>query len=265
VSKVQISAIAAMVLLVYTSVLASHITMATDYSVSDAADGLTLRTTTRNQGDETAYEVRVEARIGDRNFTGPSFSRLDVNETTSADFSVHDALHLPGRYPVLVKVHYQDANGYPFTASSVGFYDFQHPAISRVRIRAADAGIPSNGGGSIRFSIRNNDSVKRDLMLTLQLPDELATLKYRDRLSIGPKQSRSLQYPVDNFSALENSGYAVTLVAEYDDGGTHYSSAGSGIVRITGPDIPERKIVWVVAAIAAVVLLLPVISRLRRK
>jgi len=265
VSKAQIYALAAIALLVSTIVLASHITMVTDYSVTDATDGLTLGVTTTNRGDETAYEVQFEVQIADQNFTSPSLPQLGVNETTSADFSVHDAFHLPGHYPVLVKVHYQDANKYPFTATSIGFYDFQHPALSKVMVRAEDASIPSDGEGTVKYSIRNNDSVKHDLTLTLHLPDELATLKYRDRLTIGPRQSKSLQYPVDNFSALENSGYAVALVAEYEDGKSHYSSAGSGTVRITGPDFPGGKIIWMVVAISGVVLLLAIISRLRRK
>jgi hypothetical protein len=165
---------------------------------------------------------------------------------------------------VLVKVHYQDANKYPFTAASVGFYDFQYPVVSKVLIRAEDAVIPSNGKVAVNYTVRNNDSVEHDLILTLQLPDELATLKYSDGLSIGPGQSKSLQYVMENFSALENSAYAVALVADYEDGERHYSTAGSGTVRITGPDTLGVDMLRVVAAISAVVLAFLIIIRLRR-
>ena len=74
--------------------------------------------------------------------------QLGVNETTSSDLSIQDAFDLPGHYPVLIKTHYQDANTYPFTALSVGFYDFQRPAVSKILIRAEDASIPVQWQGN---------------------------------------------------------------------------------------------------------------------
>ena len=257
-------ALAVIALLVSISVMASRITMVTDYSVTEGPDGLTLDVKATNQGDEPAYGIQFEVRIGDRNFTSTSVPLLGVNKTTSADFSIHDIFPLPGHYPVLVKVHYQDANKYPFTAASVGFYDYQHPVVSRVLIRSEDAVIPSNGKGAVNYTVRNNDSVEHDLILTLHLPDELATLKYSDGLSIGPGQTKSLQYTIENFSALENSGYAIALVAEYEDGKSHYSTAGSGTIRITGPDTMGGYLPWAVVVFAAVVVAFPVIFRLRR-
>lgn len=257
-------ALALIALLASTSAVASHITLATDFSARNETAGLTLNVSTRNLGDETAYGIQSEVQIVNRSFVSTRVAQLAVNETMAAEFSIRDIFHLPGHYPVFIKTHYQDANAYPFTALSVGFYDFQHPVVSRVLIRAQDATVPSNGKGTVEYSIRNNDSVRRDLTLTLQLPDELATEKYIDRLSIGPRQTRTLQYSVENFSALENSSYAVTLVAEYEDGKSHFSTAGSGAIRISRPDTVSGKMLWIVAAISAVILALVIIIRLLR-
>ena len=124
---------------------------------------------------------------------------------------------------------------------------------------------PFNGKGTMQYTVRNNDAVERDLHLALHLPDELAALKDSESLNIGPRQSKSLQYTVENFSALENSGYAVALVAEYDDGNTHYSTAGTGTIRITAPDTMDGYLPWVAAVAAAIVLAFLIIIRLRRK
>jgi len=248
-----------------TNVVASFISMATGYSVTEGPDGLTLNVTSKNQGDEPAYEIQFEVQIGNHNYTSTSVPQLGVNETTSTEFLIHDGFHLPGHYPVLIKIHYQDANRYPFTALSVGFYDFQNPVVSKVLIRAKDSSIPANGKGTMHYTVRNNDSVERDLVLKLHLPDELATLKDSDSLTIGPKQSMSLQYTIENFSALVNSGYAIALVAEYEDGKSHYSAAGSGTIRIIEPNAMNVYLPWVVAAATAVFLAFLIIVRIRRK
>ena len=260
-----ICVLVAVTLLASTNLVASYITMASDFSVTEGSDGLTLSVKTRNQGDEPAYGIQFEVQIGNQTFTSTSVPQLGVNETTSSDLSIHDVFHLPGHYPVLIKTHYQDANTYPFTALAVGFYDFQYPVVSKVLIRAENASMPSNGKGTMKYTIRNNDSVERELVLTLHLPDELAALKDSDSLTIGPKQSKSLKYTIENFSALENSGYAIALVAEYEDGKNHYSTAGSGTISITEPITMDKYLLWIVAVVSAVVLAGLIIIRLRRK
>jgi len=246
--------------------MASYITMVTDFSVTEGADGHTLNVRTKNQGDEPAYGIQFEVQIGNQTFTSASVPQLGVNEATSSDFSIHDVFQLPGHYPVLIKIHYKDANTYPFTSLAVGFYDFQRPVVSKILIRGEESAIPSNGKGVVKYTVRNNDSVAHDLELALHLPDELAALKDSDRLTIGPKQSESLQYTLENFSALENSSYAIALVAGYEDGTSHYSSAGSATVRITEPDVVDEYQIWAVAAaVSIVVLMLLIIIRLRRK
>ena len=262
----SIYALIAVTLLVSGNVMASYITLVTSFSVAEGTEGLTLDITTRNQGDEPAYGVQFEVQIGKQTFTSAAVPAQGVNETISSNFPIHDVFHLPGHYPVLIKIHYKDANTYPFTSLAVGFLDFQQPVVSKVLIRGEETSIPSNGKGVVKYTVRNNDSVEHDLELTLHLPDELAALKDSDRLTIGPKQSKLLQFTLENFSALENSEYAISLVAEYDDGKSHYSTAGASIVRIAGPETVDEYVLWAVAAaIAVVVLVLLTIIRLRRK
>lgn len=245
--------------------MASYITIVTEFSVTEESDSLTLKIKTKNQGDEPAYGIQLEVQIGEQTFTSTSVPQLGVDKTTSSDFSIQDAFHLPGHYPLLIKTHYQDANKYPFTSLAVGFYDFQYPVVSKVLIRGEESRIPSDGKGTMKYTVRNNDSVERDLVLTLHLPDELAALKDSGSLTIGPKQSKLLQYTIENFSALDNSEYAIALVAEYEDGKSHYSTAGSGFARITEPNAMDGYLPWIVAVASVVILVFLVIIRLRRK
>lgn len=148
--RLSIYAQAVLAMLVATGVPASYISMATGFSVADGSDGVTLRVTTTNRGDEPAYGIRFDVQVGTRAFTSSAVPQLAVDESASADFPVREAFQLPGRYPVVVRTHYQDVNTYPFTALHVGFHDFQHPAVSKVMIQAEDASIPVDGAGQVQ-------------------------------------------------------------------------------------------------------------------
>ncbi|MEE8343591.1 MAG: hypothetical protein V3R51_07290 [Gammaproteobacteria bacterium] len=264
--KLLAHGLAALALLFYADVNASYITMATDFLIVKKEDGLLLTVTTQNLGDEPAYGIQFEVQAGQQEFVSASVSQLGVNQKASSDFPIDNVFRLPGHYPVLIKTHYQDANAYPFTALAVGFYDFEYPVVSKVLVRAENVNIPANGKGTISFTVRNNDSVARELDITLHLPDELAVLQDKDQITIAPKGSESVRYTVENFSALENSAYAVTLVAEYEDGKYHYSAAGSGIIRIVASSFMAGYSLWTVLAAAGVLLvLLVVVILVRRK
>ncbi len=42
-----------------------------------------------------------------------------------SDYSLADVFESPGRYPIVIRTYYKDANAYPFTALTVGFYDYK--------------------------------------------------------------------------------------------------------------------------------------------
>ena len=244
--------------------VASYITMATNFSIEKDDRGLTLVVTSTNKGDEPAYDVQYEIHAGSQTFIGSSVSQLGVNKEIRQDFSIDDAFEQPGHYPVIIKTHYRDANAYPFSALTAGFYDYKAPALSGVLIRADNLKIPSNGKGVIEFTVRNSDSVAHELNLVLHLPDELAVLEEDQQRSIGPRATEILRYTLENFSALDNSSYAVVLIAEYEEEGKHYSTAGSIVVQITVPTAVSREMLWILLAVAALVIALLVVVRARR-
>ena len=246
--------------------LASYITMATEFSITATPTGLDLVVASENRGDEPSFGVQFEVQAGDKQFTSAEVPRLTVNEKTSERFPVGDAFGLPGHYPIVIKTHYKDGNAYPFSALTVGFYDHQEPVVSKVLMRTQNADIPSNGSGTVSVLVRNNDAVPRDLEVVLHLPDELAAIAERQSLQLAPGTEETLDYVVENFSALENSSYSVALIAQYEDGERHYSASGSAVVRITAPSVMTSRWIWVFGGAGAVVLvLLIVVIRRQRK
>ena len=253
-------------LLVCGAALASYITMATEFSITATPAGLELVVGSENRGDEPSYGVQLEVQAGDRQFTSAVVPRLSVNEKITERFPVDDVFGLPGHYPIVIKTHYKDANAYPFSALTVGFYDHQAPVVSKILMRAENTDIPSNGSGTVSVVVRNNDSVPRDLEVVLHLPDELATVAEQQSLQLAPGTEETLHYVVENFSALENSSYAVALIAQYEDGERHYSASGSTVARITAPSVVTSRWIWVFGGVGAVVLvLLILVIRRQRK
>ena len=245
--------------------VASYITMVTNFSIEENDQGLTLVVKSTNRGDEPAYGIQYEIRAGSQKFLGSSVAQLGVNKEIRQDFTIDDAFESPGHYPVIIKTHYRDANTYPFSALTAGFYDYKAPALSGVLIRADNLKIPSNGKGVIKFTVRNSDSVAHELNLLLHLPNELAVLEEDQQRSIGPRATEILRYTLENFSALDNSSYAVVLIAEYEEDGKHYSTAGSILVQVTVPSTFSKEMRWILLAIAALVIGLLVGVRVRRR
>ena len=240
--------------------LASFISMATEFSIAMTPAGLELVVATENRGDEASYGVQIEALVGERQFTSAVVPRLTVNEKTTARFPLGDAFSLPGQYPIVVKTHYKDGNAYPFSALTVGFYNHLEPLVSKLLLRAENADIPSNGSGTVRVVVRNSDSVPRDLEVALHLPDELVALTEQQSLRLAPGGEETLDFVVENFSALENSSYAIALIAQYEDGERHYSAAGPALARITAPSAVTTRWIWVIVVAGMLVLVLLIVA-----
>ena len=246
--------------------LASYISMKTGFSIMATPTGPELVVVSENQGDEPSYGVQFEVQVGEKRFTSAEIPRLNVSEKISERFPVADAFGLPGHYPIVIKTHYRDANAYPFSALTVGFYDHQQPVVSKIQMRAQNADIPANGSGALSVVVRNGDSVPRDMDIVLHLPDELVTDAERQPLQLAPGSEETLQFVVENFSALENSSYSVAVIAQYEDEERHYSAAGSAVVQISAPSALASRWIWVFGAVGAIVLiLLVVVVRRQRK
>ncbi len=252
-------------LAIVTNAQASYISMEPSFTVTDSEKGVFLKLRTQNKGDEPAYAVQFEAYVGKAKVTGQTVPRLNVNEETSSDFHITDAFTLPGHYPVIIRTHYQDANSYPFSSLTVGFYDYQSPAISDIFIKAEGTDIPGNSRRRLDFTLRNSGDTRQDLDLELNVPKELAVNDEAKKIDIGPKAEKTVTFTVENFSGLENSSYAVFLVAQYKDSEKHHSTAGSAIVRISPLSSGLSPSLWLVITIITAVILIIAAMLLQRK
>ena len=257
--------LAIVTLLAATDVAASYITMATNFSVTEGADGLTLTVKTENQGDEPAYGVQFEIVVADKQFVSSATTSLGIKQVATAEYSLEGVFGIAGRYPIVIKIYYKDANSYQFSSLSAGFYDYQIPVIPTVSISGQGAKISVDGTGRLVFVVRNNGKTEQLIKLNLFLPNELSVSKEDSELTLGPKQAQTLEYIVENFSALENSTYAVVLMGQYEDEQRHYGITGTTIVEVTGDMKLVGWPIWAWTAAGFLVIAVFILLRSRRK
>lgn len=228
-----------------TNAFGANITLVTDFLVRMKPEGLALELMTENRGDVPAHDVQLEVIAEDKVLAGPVVKKLDVDEQASVNFTLADVLGIPGRYPVVIRTNYKDANGYPFTALSVGFHDYQSSLTPAVFIRGETIRLPVGGKVRVSFVLRNDGWTAQDIDLALYIPNELSVMHQPSVIELGSQQKRTLEYEVENFSALANSRYQIPLVGQYEKNGKHFSVAGSAVVLLVDDARPAVKPVWI--------------------
>ncbi|MGB5180290.1 MAG: hypothetical protein WBP44_16360 [Gammaproteobacteria bacterium] len=248
-----------------TNAFGAHITLATEFSVSVKPEGLTLLVMAENRGNVPAHDVQLEIILDDRVLVGPVVKKLEVDEKTAAEFPLADMFGIPGRYSVVFRANYKDDAGYPFTALSVGFYDYQSIVVPAVSISGGTTRLPVDGKGRIRFVLRNDGQQKQKIDLALFSPNELSVSQEHSVVEIGPQQVETLVYNVENYSALANSSYQVLLVGRYEENGNRFSMAGSADVRVIGNVNPVARPLWVWILLGGLIPVIIIILRLKKQ
>lgn len=233
------------VLLLCAKAFGTYITMATEFSVTVNPEGLALVVSAENRGDVPAHDVQFEIIINDRVLTGPVVEILEQDKKASAAFTLADKVEVPGRYPVVIKTYYKDTSGHGFTALTVGFYDYHSTISPAISISGQATSIPVDGKGQITFVLHNDGQAVQKIDLALFIPNELSADQEHTVIEVGVQQETTVVYDVENYSALANSSYPISLVGQYEDAGSHFSMAGSAVVRIADDVEPAIRLVWV--------------------
>jgi len=252
------------VLFISTPAFGAYITMATGFSVVEKPEGLTLEVTAENRGDVPAHDVQFEITVDDKVFISPLVKTLGVDEKTTVEYSLADAFGIPGRYPIVIRTYYKDENTYPFTALTVGFYDYKSGILPVVSISGKASEIAVDGKGQLIFVLHNDGSTVRNIDLALYIPDELSVSEEHSAIEIGPQQESTLVYDIGNYSALANSQYQVSLVGQYEDAGNRVAVTGSAVVRVVGDAGSAVRPIWIWVVMGGLIPGVLVLLRLQR-
>ncbi len=209
---------------------ASYISLNT--SLSSKVEGRTLKVAAMsvNKGDEPAYNVRAEFKVGGKVILAEKRSELPVDASYQARASIPLSAAKPGSYPLILIMHYTDANQYPFSALSAQTFvlgkESPSPLFGQVKSTTFSK------EGKLRFKLKNLGDKEIAARTYLVTPRELTANEQKLELAVGPKSEQSAGFSVKNFSALSGSTYQIFAVSEFEDGGTHYTSIAPGTIKI---------------------------------
>lgn len=233
---------------------ASYITLNT--TVNSKIEGNTLKVliTVINKGDEAAHNVQAEMNVAGKKIMAKKMQELGVNETYKVFEEIKLNLKQPGEYPLVVTMHYADANQYPFSALNLQTFAYRAEEVpAEVFGRMGSATFWKHG--EIKLALKNLSYSDIATMTRLIVPRELTVDEGSQKINVAPKGQGEADFKLKNFSALSGSTYQVFAVSEYEKDGMHQTNITPGTIKIV-----ERKNIfgldYLYLAIALMVLIL---------
>ena len=128
-----------------------------------------------------------------------------------------------GVYPVVVIIHYSDANGYPFSALLCRTFSLhQNEPVAEIFGEMTPATLSKKG--KIKLTLKNTGKSEIKTSTTLIAPKEFKISQEKQQTAVLSKAVKKLSFPVENFSALTGSQYQIYAISEYEQNGIHQTS-----------------------------------------
>lgn len=228
------------------SFIAMQITMTTD----NAANYINVT----NDGDEEAHHVQLVSTFLDEKYESEIKDKLEPEESFSTILRVNLSNKIAGNYPLLTTVHYEDANGYPFSALLASLVKTKKPSRSGIALEAESAEITDKS--KIKVTVKNLGAKSKDINLFLFISDEFVVKDNTRSITVGSKQSENVVFEVENLGARINSKYTFYVIAEYDEAGKHHSSLAPNTIEVKAKrTLFDTKIILIVLALIVIIII----------
>lgn len=238
---------------------AGHISLDIDSSSSFSNGHAAVKVKATNKGDEPAWSVWIEGKLGDSSTRSREMESLEVNGAYQATLDLGTAPQPFGEYTVVIKVHYADANGYPFTALRTIPLISAEPDTNAARLKARMSAVRLRKTAWITLRLLLDNTAgneESDVRATLVLPEELQCPTPVLSLHLQPGIEQTARFKLRNAGALPGSTYPVFAVIDYLRGGRHQSITASANVVIIHPwrISLSRRPIWLILIIPIAVL-----------
>ena len=194
-------------------------------------DALLVSVELANAGDEPAHLVQARLEAAGMNFAGGDHPLIAPGAGARETWRVPLAGKPPGRHPILLWIHYSDANGYPFTALASAIVSIDRDVAPQVAARFSEPEVSLAGNGRARLELANLAEQELALSVRLVGPRELRLSPGRRRFALVARQRRELELELENLSALPGSRYPIFAVVEHG-AELHHTVIAQGWVEI---------------------------------
>ncbi|MBF0497490.1 MAG: hypothetical protein HQK58_13095 [Deltaproteobacteria bacterium] len=207
-----------------------HLRMTTQTDVKVENNNLNLQVKVTNDGDEPALNVRILAKMGDKELKSEVKEKMGVKESFTASLTQALPSGLkPGRYPLPVTVEFHDLNNYPFSTLSVStFYVQENPNAG---LAFAPLSVELEKERTIHFTVKNTEAEAKKVKITFLVPRELTVPEPEQEDELGPRSAKDIFFTLKNFSALPST-YPIFAVMEYDQKGLHHTAVANFMVTV---------------------------------
>jgi hypothetical protein len=210
---------------------ASYISLNTIVTANVEKDVLKVSLKVTNQGDESAFNVQAEVRVEGKAVFARKETELGINQTYTADLTYDLKLDTPGIYPLVLVMHYTDANNYPFSALTARTFTYGSQEMpSELFGKISSKTFWKKG--KINLTLKNVGKSAIEAKTYLVSPKEITVEDEFINVSLPPKGSKGVSFKVNNFSALSGSSYQIYAIAEYEKEGIHQTSVTPGIIKV---------------------------------
>lgn len=227
-----------------TGAIAGEVTLRIQTVVTVNHDAIKARVNLLNKGNESAYQLMIQADFQEQRRTKALASELGVNRSAKADFSFTRPKKLLGTYPLFLSLNYSHEDG--TRTSTVAFAKIEtEQAQPAGLIMQAESDISQkNGLVSVRLSGSPNTRKKPEkVLLTAHFPDTM-TLSPGPRNVVLVNGSASLEIQAVAKGNGPAANRKIYLVAEYDRDNRHFMVATDLLVHplVTADQSPGGQV-----------------------
>ncbi|MBF0552428.1 MAG: hypothetical protein HQK60_18095 [Deltaproteobacteria bacterium] len=240
-----------------------YLRMTTEADVKVENNNLNLQVKVTNNGDEPAINVRILAKVGDKELKSEVKEKMGVKESVTA--SLTQALPpglKPGRYPLPVTVEFHDLNNYPFSALSVSTFHVQENPNAGLAFQPLSVDLELER--TVHFTVKNTEAEAKKIKVTFFVPKELTVPEREQEDELAPRSVKDIFFTLRNFSALPST-YPIFAIMEYDQKGLHYTSVANLMVTIKKERSLYQRYRYLFSVLAGALLLIFVLLQFRRK
>jgi hypothetical protein len=233
------------------TVQASHITLQTTAGTSYRDGTVKMSAKVTNQGDESAHSLWIEAGVDNFSARSETNAELEVDESFRTKLDLGPLKGLPGTYTAIIRTHYSDADGHPFSAVSFIPTVTGEPEMGDDPIGAKLSSGRLARRCTAKLSLSSAASMPVTATVSLLLPSEIDCRSPKQTVDLSPSDSKQLSFRLKNKQAIDGSSYPVFAVINYDLDGKHYSTVAYAVVSIEPDKLSERlrKFRWIPIAI----------------
>lgn len=222
--------------------IASYISMEIRAGTTIKEEVITVSISAINKGDESARFVTASVTLHNKLYWGETIDNLATGGVYYTKITIPASLDA-GIHTAIIRLHYSDANCYPFTALSVVPVVTEAPATINELIGITTSPIILKQQSVCNVIITPSPETTRPLPVTVKLvtPSEIPCEQPVIKLTLLPHESKTIQFRIKNISALPGSNYGILVIADYNWKGQHRSSVATSVVKITTPFFYDKR------------------------